>query len=154
MNHKKLLVILFIGLALVLCAGCTSSSNEGSSTVVVPTTEDVVTEAPTVPPTPISSSSKGTISQQNAIRQAESYLRVMAFSRQGLIDQLEFGGFTPTQAVYGVDNCAANWNEQAAESANSYLKTMAFSRQGLIDQLEFGGFTPTQAVYGVEAVGL
>ena len=34
---------------------------------------------------------------------AESYLRSSAFSYTGLIDQLEYNGFTYEQAVYGVD---------------------------------------------------
>jgi hypothetical protein len=34
---------------------------------------------------------------------AKSYLSFMSFSRDGLIDQLEFEGFTHSQAVYGAD---------------------------------------------------
>jgi hypothetical protein len=34
---------------------------------------------------------------------AESYLEYTAFSRSGLIDQLEYEGFTTAQATYGVD---------------------------------------------------
>ena len=34
---------------------------------------------------------------------ARDYLEVMAFSRSSLIEQLEFEGFTHSQAVYGVD---------------------------------------------------
>ncbi len=94
------------------------------------------------------------LSKQNAVKKAKSYLRVSAFSRQGLIEQLEFEGFNNEDAVYGVDNCGANWNEQAAKKAESYLRVSAFSRQSLIDQLEFEGFTPEQAIYGVDAVGL
>ena len=70
-----------------------------------------------------------------------------------MIDQLEFEGFTTEQATYGVDNCDADWNEQAAKSAESYLEYSSFSRDELIDQLEFEGFTHEQAVYGVEANG-
>jgi hypothetical protein len=35
-----------------------------------------------------------TRSEENAIRKAEDYLDLMAFSRSGLIDQLIFEGFT------------------------------------------------------------
>ncbi|MBR5471897.1 MAG: Ltp family lipoprotein [Oscillibacter sp.] len=93
------------------------------------------------------------ISQINALASAKSYLSFSAFSYSGLIDQLEFEGFTPEQATYGADNCGADWNEQAAKSAKSYLEFSSFSRDGLIDQLEFEGFTHEQAVYGVEANG-
>jgi len=77
----------------------------------------------------------------------------MAFSRQGLIEQLEYSGFTHQEAVYGVDQSGANWNEQAAKKAEEYLRVMSFSRQGLIEQLEYSGFTPQQAEYGVRAAG-
>lgn len=95
-----------------------------------------------------------TASQKNAVRKAQSYLNTMAFSRDGLIKQLEFEGFPNEDAVYGVDHVSVDWNEQAVKKAKSYLDTMAFSRDGLIKQLEFEGFTHEQAVYGVEKNGL
>lgn len=89
---------------------------------------------------------------KNALSKAESYLQIMAFSRQGLIDQLEYDGFTYNEAVYAVDHCGADWFQQAAERAQSYLDIMSFSRQRLIDQLEYDGFSYDQAVYGVDKV--
>ena len=93
--------------------------------------------------------------QKNALRAAETYLYAMAFSHDGLVEQLEIGsGFTHEEAVYGADNCGADWNEQAAKAAATYLDTMAFSREGLIEQLEIGSkFTNEQATYGAEANG-
>jgi hypothetical protein len=78
----------------------------------------------------------------------------MAFSRSGLISQLEFEGFSSSEATYGTDAQNADWNAQAAKKAASYLRTSAFSRSGLISQLEFEGFTRAQAEYGVNSVGL
>lgn len=78
------------------------------------------------------------LEHKNAIKSAESYLRVMGFSRQGLIDQLssEYGSAYPEDvATWAVDNVQVDWNEQAVKSAKSYLDVMAFSRQGLYDQL-------------------
>jgi hypothetical protein len=40
---------------------------------------------------------------EQAWKSAESYLDFTAFSRSGLIDQLEYEGFTTEQATYGVD---------------------------------------------------
>lgn len=94
-----------------------------------------------------------TLSQQNALRKANSYLDFMAFSRQGLIEQLEHEGFSTEDAVFAVDNCGADWNEQAAKKAQDYLDFMAFSRDGLIEQLLYEGFTQEQAEYGVSQVG-
>ena len=105
------------------------------------------------PQTSQSQTLSGTISQLNAVRCAKNYLRVMAFSRQGLIYQLEFEGYSTADATYGADNSGANWYEQAAKKAKEYLRVMPYSRKGLIDQLEFEGFTYEQAVYGVEENG-
>ena len=95
-----------------------------------------------------------TKAQENALKSAQSYLRFSAFSRKGLIEQLEYEGYSHDEAVYGVDNVGADWNEQAVKSAESYLKHSAFSRKGLIEQLEYEGFTHEQAVYGVDQNGL
>lgn len=104
-------------------------------------------------PSSDSPASTATTGEQNALESAQSYLRYMAFSRNGLIDQLEYEGFTTSEATYAVDNCGADWNEQALESANSYLSHMAFSYTGLIDQLEYEGFTTEQATYAVDSCG-
>ena len=88
------------------------------------------------------------------MRKAEQYLDYTAFSRQGLIQQLEFDDFSTEDATFAVDHITVDWNEQAAKKAEDYLGYTSFSRGGLIDQLEFDGFTPAQAEYGVAATGL
>jgi len=111
--------------------------------------------ASSTPSTPSSSScSSSILSQCNAKSSAASYLSLMAFSRSGLIRQLEFEGYSTTDATYGVDAQGADWNSQATKSAASYLALMPFSRSGLITQLEFEGFTNAQATFGVTANGL
>jgi|SRR6185503_405279 Ni/Co efflux regulator RcnB len=101
-----------------------------------------------------------TTAQRQAIGSAHDYLRFSAFSKQGLIDQLDskYGeGFSKPVATYAVNHIRVSWNKQAVRSAKSYLKIMHFSRAGLIDQLEspYGErFTHSQAVYGVNHVGL
>lgn len=103
------------------------------------------------PETP--SRSTGTLGQQNALKKARSYLNSSAFSYDGLVDQLEYEGFSHSEAVYGADNCGADWNDQALQKALRYLKHSAFSESGLIEQLEYEGFTPSQAEYGVSHCG-
>lgn len=93
-----------------------------------------------------------TSGMKNALRSAENYLEFMPFSRTGLIEQLEYEGYTNSEATYAVDNCGADWYEQAVRSAENYLEFMAFSRTGLIEQLEYEGYTHDQAVYGVDKV--
>lgn len=94
-----------------------------------------------------------TMGQTNALKKAKDYLRIMAFSYSGLVEQLEYEGFSHDEAVYGVDHCGADWNAQAVIKAKNYLDLMAFSRDGLIEQLEYEGFTAEQAAYGAQANG-
>ena len=96
----------------------------------------------------------GTLSQQNALRSAQNYLDFTAFSRTGLIGQLEFEEYSTEDATWAVDRVEVDWNEQAAKSAANYLDFTSFSRSGLVDQLIFEGFTPEQAEYGVSQTGL
>jgi uncharacterized lipoprotein YddW (UPF0748 family) len=91
--------------------------------------------------------------QQQAVAKGENYLDIVGFSRQGLIDQLVYEGFSETDATFAVDQIAPDWNEQAAKKAQNYINTLSFSRQGLIDQLIYEGFTEAQAEYGAKAVG-
>jgi hypothetical protein len=95
-----------------------------------------------------------TMGQRNAVRSAKQYLDYSAFSRQGLIKQLEYEGYSNADAIYGVDRSGADWMAQAVKSAQQYLNYSAFSRQGLIKQLEYEGFTYEQAIHGVGATGL
>jgi hypothetical protein len=126
---------------------------EAPTPVVTEAPAPVVTEAPapvvTEAPAPVE-----TMGQQNARRKAESYLSFMAFSFDGLVEQLEYEGFSTDDATYGAFAVDADWNEQAQLKAASYLDSMAFSHDGLVDQLVYEGFTLAQAEYGVAAVGL
>jgi len=100
-----------------------------------------------------SSAPAATMGEENALKKAKSYLAFTAFSYNGLVEQLEYEGFSRSEAIYGADHCGADWNEQAARKAAEYLNFMAFSRQGLIEQLEYEGFTHSQAEYGVTQNG-
>lgn len=95
-----------------------------------------------------------TSGQKNALGAAKNYLEYQAFSRTGLIKQLEFEKYSTEDATFAADNLGADWNEQAAKKAKEYLDMQSFSRQGLIDQLTFEGFTPAEAEYGVSQSGM
>lgn len=112
-----------------------SSPSTSSNSTVAPSTSEVTT------------------GQKNALKKAKQYLEIMSFSYSGLVKQLEYEGYSNDECIYAVDNCGADWNEQAALKAASYLEIMPFSRNGLIKQLEYDGFTHDQAVYGVESNG-
>ena len=51
----------------------------------------------------VEESNTATIGEKNALNKALSYLDYSAFSREGLIEQLEYEGFTREQAEYGVE---------------------------------------------------
>ena len=137
----------FIVLAVLFLIGAIASNSNSSKTKTEKKT--VTTTEITSPSAPMES-----VSESNARKKAESYLSLMAFSRSGLITQLEFEGFSNLDATYGADAVNANWNEQAAKKAANYLSTMSFSRSGLMNQLLFEGFTQAQASYGVATTGL
>lgn len=99
------------------------------------------------------SGSSETISQSNAVEKAKQYLIVSAFSKVGLVRQLEYEGFSAEDAEYAVNAIAVDWNEQAAKKAKQYLDVSAFSASGLIAQLVYEGFTDEQAAYGAQMVG-
>ncbi|WGT46353.1 Ltp family lipoprotein [Tessaracoccus lacteus] len=95
--------------------------------------------------------------QRQAVSEAKSYLEVLYFSRTGLIDQLEYEGFSTSTSKVAVDYVNPSWNKQAAGSAQSYVDTFGydyFTWDELYDQLRWEGFTASQATYGVNAVGL
>jgi hypothetical protein len=101
----------------------------------------------------VAAASNETKAQENARKSAKSYLNYSAFSRSGLIKQLEYEKYSNADATYGVDAQGADWNVQAVKSGTSYLKYSAFSRTGLIRQLEYEGFSPEQAVFGTDSQG-
>jgi len=105
--------------------------------------------APTKPAAP-----RITVAQSNASDKAASYLSFTSFSRDGLIKQLEFDGFSAADAASGVDAQHADWNAQAVAKAKDYLNLTAFSHSGLVQQLEYDGFTAAQAEFGVSHAGL
>ncbi len=147
-NEKKYLksiigiiaVIFFIGIAIV--SGCNEVSS-GNFNQYIPQSSSQGNNSSF-------EEDKRTFGEIMALSSAKNYLRTMGFSREGLIRQLEFEGYSTSEATYAVDNCGANWMEQAVRVAKRYLSVMAFSKQGLIQQLEFEGFTCEEAEYGVE----
>lgn len=94
-------------------------------------------------------------SQANATNRANSYLRFMSFSRQGLVHQLKYEGFSTSDAEFGANSTGANWSQQALNKAKNYLSFQAFSHNGLINQLtcQAEQFTDGQAIYAADNCG-
>lgn len=134
-----------------------ANSGGNDAPAVADTTGTITTEAPAPTDAPVVTEAPAptmTRSQENAVASAESYLDFSAFSRSGLIGQLEFEDYSTADATFAVDYLNVDWNEQAYKSAESYLDFSSFSAGELRDQLEFEGFTPEQAAYGVAQTGL
>ena len=49
---------------------------------------------------------------EQAVKEADSYLRHSEFTYSELLDQLEYEGFTYEEARYGVNNCSKKWWEK------------------------------------------
>lgn len=94
-----------------------------------------------------------TLGEDNALKTAYDYLKYSGFSKKGLKEQLIYEGFSDSEATYAVENCGADWNEQADRVAKDYMEYSSFSKSGLIDQLEYEGFTKSQAEHGAKSVG-
>lgn len=150
--YKKPLPIALIILLIIF--GLNLGSGDNSSSTSTPSSQENSAMIPETQSTEIQEQSSETVSQKSAIRKADLYLSTMPFSRESLIKQLEFEGFSTDDATYGVDALSVDWNEQASKKAKQYLDIMGYSRSGLIEQLEFEGFTSEQAEFGVTANGL
>ena len=112
---------------------CSSRRCLPSATTTAPPTTTQPAPTTTTPPPPPPTTPAVSAGQENALRTARDYLDFTAFSRQGLIEQLEYEGYSIEDATWAVDNLTVDWNQQAAASARQYLDYTSFSRQGLVD---------------------
>jgi len=134
----------------------------GSTTLSTASPAAPATSAPAAPSTSAPAVPVTTVSQQQALQSAQSYLALgSGFSRAGLIAQLDspYGGqFSVADATWAADNSGADWDAQAVEAAKGYMQSVGgFSRDSLIAQLDspYGGqFTYAQASYAAGQVGL
>lgn len=140
-------------LAAVLLAGCgaATSGTDPASTGDATTAPAAESSKP---------ADEGTVSQQQALQSAKSYIEFGAFSKAGLTRQLtsEAGeGFPKADAKWAIDHLEVDWKAEAVESAQTYLDMGGFSRASLIKQLSSSageGFTKAEALYAVKQVGL
>lgn len=156
---KALIGIVGVLVLMVACGALLSGGgDETPSTVATQTTGQDPTGSPDgqagEEPESQTEAPSLTVSQENAIESAEGYLGMGGFSRSGLIEQLEYEGYSTKDAAFAVDHVEVSWNEQAAKAAAGYMESSSFSRSGLIEQLKYEGFTSKQAAYGVDSVGL
>ena len=93
-----------------------------------------------------------------ALRSADTYCRIMHFSKAELYRQLtsEYGeNLSAEAAEYAINNVRTDWKENALKSAQNYSEIFYMSKAALYDQLtsEYGdAFTAEEAQYAVDNV--
>lgn len=98
-----------------------------------------------------------------ALIAAIEILKDQPWSYEGLAEELREGAmiavsgeFSEEDILYALENCGADWNEQAALFAKDYMETdwdVEKTYSALVEYLEDVGFTPEQAVYGANNCG-
>ena len=76
------------------------TTNKEEPVTIDETKQDDITET--------EESTEVSVGKRNALSSAKQYLTYMSFSYQGLIEQLEYEGYTSEEAEYAVDNCGAD----------------------------------------------
>ena len=148
---------LCLAMLLAACGGSTSAETEKTyDTTPISDTEAAVSEVAEETAAEVEGVLPSVSEVMTALEDAQNYLNIMALSRETLITQLEYDGFSSEEAAAAADQCGADWNEQAVRQAQSYLGTpgMSFTYEELIDQLEYDKFTPEQAAYGADHCGM
>ena len=92
--------------------------------------------------------------KQQALKRAGEYLQTFSYSKEGLEIQLAYDRFTNEEANYAVENCGANWQENANKRTKEYLDINAYSYDGLYTQLIYEGFTPTESTSAIDALNI
>lgn len=145
---KKILSII-LTITIIICSMSMCSGTSNKDNII-----DTVTTSQTETENPSDTEPKISMGKRNALNRANYYLNITSFSRDGLIKQLEYEGFTTEDVTYAVDNCGADWYEQAARRATEYINGSSFSYIGLVNELKHDGFTVEQAEHGAASVDL
>lgn len=97
-----------------------------------------------------------TTEQKNALKQAESYARLMNMSKARIYRQLtsQYGeAFDEDAAQYAIDNIEWDWNANALKTAKSYRDNMGMSKDRIYRQLTSQyaeQFTAEEAQYAID----
>lgn len=148
-NVKRLFAVVALALAFAGCAAEVDQPNTATdkpATTVRPTTTAAPTTA-AAPTTTVATAPPEDPEVTAARDSAASYLETVGgFSRDGLIGQVMYEGFSDTAAAQAVDSLNVDWSAQAVESAQSYMDSVGgFSHSGLVEQLEYEGFSAEDA---------
>ena len=149
LNKKVRNVGIIFGVIVGIAVGCSDTENTTTSDVT-PSNQKVEESKEVEDNVPME--------YKQALKSAQNYIDVMAFSKQGLYDQLtsEYADkYSDEAAQYAIDNVKADYKEEAVEAAKNYLDTMSFSKEGLKDQLTSqyaDKYTEEEAQYAIDKV--
>ena len=149
LNKKVRNLSIIFGVIVGIAVGC--SNTENTTTNEVTASNQKVEESKEV-------EDNVPMEYKQALKSAQNYIDVMAFSKQGLYDQLtsEYAEkYSDEAAQYAIDNVKADYKEEAVEAAKNYLDTMSFSKEGLKDQLTSqyaDKYTEEEAQYAIDKV--
>ena len=149
LNKKVKNVGIIFGVIVGIAVGCSNTENTTTSEVT-PSNQKIEESKEVEDNVPME--------YKQALKSAQNYIDVMAFSKQGLYDQLtsEYADkYSDEAAQYAIDNVKADYKEEAVEAAKNYLDTMSFSKEGLKDQLTSqyaDKYTEEEAKYEIDKV--
>ena len=89
---------------------------------------------------------------EGAVNSAKDYLKFIAASKTKIISFLKKKGFTEEEAIYGAENCGADWYDQALRMAMSYLNVQEFTYEQLALQLMIEEFTEDEIIYVLSVI--
>ena len=149
LNKKVRNLGIIFGVIVGIAVGCSNTENTTTNEVTasnqkIEESKEVEDNVPT--------------EYKQALKSAQNYIDVMAFSKQGLYDQLtsEYAEkYSDEAAQYAIDNVKADYKEEAVEAAKNYLDTMSFSKEGLKNQLTSqyaDKYTEEEAQYAIDKV--
>ena len=89
--------------------------------------------------------------KEQAVIRAKNILGLGALSKPLLKDELtDYAGFTPTEAQYAIDNCGANWTDQAKKRAAYLISKDAYSALTLGNAIYSEGFESGDVTAAIE----
>lgn len=93
-------------------------------------------------------------SKEMALKYATECIKNDAYSYNWLLDILDLEGYSHEDVIYALDNCGADWNEEAVERTEILLSIGDLSQEDLTGLLIDEGFTAEQAEYAVSRFNL
>lgn len=91
--------------------------------------------------------------KEEAVARAQEYLNALPHSYNDLLYQLTYIGYSEEEAVFALEHCGADWNEQAVRQLKACKKDGIHSKDRLLKMLLEDGFTEEQAKYAVDTAG-